>query len=104
MCVSSIAGAGRRWERVGVAELPELWTAPTPEPDTRKPPRERGPFLTYLLLPWSYGDGDSGERWHRVQCFVGRHGMGGGHTMQVDGEVVFIERRCRWCGAGPKAL
>ena len=112
-----------------MAEHPELWTEKTPEPrylfdraptfglardverlpqevppapipsSPRKPRRERGPFLTYLALPWSYGDGDTGEFWHRVRCRLGRHAMSGGHAMQLGGTLVYIERRCRWCGA-----
>jgi len=81
----------------------EFPAAPTrTEPRRRR--RERGPFLTYLQMPWSYSDGNTGDRWHRVRCLLGRHGMGGGHTMQFDGTVTFIERRCRWCGTEPKAL
>lgn len=98
-----------------MAEHPELWKEPTPDvaaqldplptpgpelPEER--PRERGPFVTYLLLPWSYGDRNSGERWHRLQCRRNRHEMGGGHTMQVGGTEVFVERRCRWCGTEPR--
>jgi len=80
-----------------MAETPEeLWR--------ERPRRERGPFLTYLQLPWSYGDSRSGDSWHRVQCLLGRHRMGGGHTMQVDGILTYIERRCRWCGTAPRAL
>ena len=112
-----------------MAELPELWTEKTPEPRPSSdvvpapgpasgvdllalevlpadPPselegrRERGPFLTYLAMPWSYSDREPGERWHRWRCRWGRHDMHGGHTMQLDGSFVFIERRCRWCDAG----
>jgi hypothetical protein len=112
------------------AELPELWTERTPEQghlfgraptfgvageaerapqeappaplpeDGRKPPRERGPFVTYLSLPWSYGDRSTWDRWHRLRCRCGRHELRGGDTMQLGGTVVFIERRCRWCGRG----
>jgi len=96
----------------------ELWTAPddgtapgemsaaelapdsTASDDVGKRGRERGPFLTYLGMPWSYGDRHSRDRWHRLQCRLGRHDMWGGHTMQVDGAVVFIERQCRWCDDG----
>jgi hypothetical protein len=110
-----------------VSELPELWKASTPEPahlfgrppafglardagllpseippapEPAAPPeprRERGPFVTYLCLPWSYGDGGPADFWHRMRCRLGRHSIGGGDLMQVGGEVVFIERRCRWC-------
>lgn len=112
-----------------MAEHPELWTERTPAPrhlfdrapafglageverlsqeaapdpvplEPRKPPRERGPFLTYLCLPWSYGDRRRGDRWRRMQCRRRRHEMTGGHPMQVGGDITFIERRCRWCGA-----
>ncbi len=115
-----------------MAEHPELWTDRTPErrflfdrPPTfglardaermregvppahrttagRKRRRERGPFVTYLRLPWSYGDGNGGEVWHRMKCRWGRHQMGGGHTMQLGSAVVFVERRCRWCGTEPQ--
>jgi hypothetical protein len=110
-----------------MAEYPELWTERTPErqlfdrtptfglareaerppaeiapaPTTtepRKPRRERGPFVTYLSLPWSYGDRTTGDRWHRLKCRFGRHQIAGGHTVQLDSTVVYIERRCRWCG------
>jgi hypothetical protein len=112
-----------------MAEHPELWTEKTPERDlfgrtpafgaareaarrAQEPPpadatadaleagRERGPFMTYLCLPWSYGDRTPRDRWHGLQCRWGRHEMGGGHTMQLGGTDVFIERRCRWCAAG----
>ncbi len=110
-----------------MAELPELWTERTPErldppnraatigsiPATEPLPdpisvaagrsrRERGPFLTYLCLPWSYGDRTRGERWHRLQCRRKRHQVDGGHVMQVGGAAVFVERRCRWCGQQPE--
>ena len=81
----------------------EVPPAPPPaEPRRRR--RERGPFLTYLQLPWSYGDRNTGDRCHRLQCRLGRHRMSGGHLMPLDGAVVFIERRCRWCGTEPRAL
>lgn len=112
-----------------MAEHPELWTERTPErhlfdrapafglageaqrlplelpPDPEpaapsKPRRERGPVVTYLCLPWSYSDTSPGDRWQRVKCRFGRHAMSGGHAMQVNGDVVYIERRCRWCDAG----
>lgn len=107
-----------------MAEHPELWTEKTPEPlsdrtpvpmaqeivpaddapppPAPKPRRERGPFLTYLFLPWSYGDGDRqpGEAWHRMKCRLRRHQMVGGHMVQVGGDVVYLERTCRWCGVG----
>lgn len=110
-----------------MAEHPELWTERTPEQRylfdrvptfgaahdaelmrnghppapraPRKPRRERGPFVTYLRLPWSYGDRGPGDRWHRVQCRLGRHVMAGGHTMQLGSSMVYVERTCRWCGA-----
>lgn len=111
-----------------MAELPELWSErPTekkylynrepsfgvardaermrqgipPEPFVRttKPRRERGPFVTYLRLPWAYGDRSPGDAWHRMRCWRGRHDMAGGHTMQLGSAVVFIERECRWCGS-----
>ncbi len=112
-----------------MAELPEVWTERTPAPrhlfdrphtfgvareaerteqdtapapTTSEPPkhrRERGPFVTYLRLPWSYGDRDTGARWHRVQCRLGRHKVVGGYSMQVDSAIVFVERRCLWCNS-----
>ncbi len=102
-----------------MAEHLELWTEKTPEPVSDRTPvplevrpndeaattpgrrgRERGPFVTYLFLPWSYGDGDRqpGETWHRMKCRLRRHQMTGGQMVQVGGEVVFLERTCRWCG------
>jgi len=71
----------------------------TTEP--RMPEKEHGPFLTYLCLPWSYGDRGRtlGDLWHRLQCRRERHQVHGGHVAQVGGAVVFVERRCRWCGA-----
>ena len=102
-----------------MAEHLELWTEKTPEPvpdrtpvplevgpddEAEAPParrgRERGPFVTYLFLPWSYGHGDRqpGESWHRMKCRLRRHQMTGGHMVQVGGELVFVERSCRWCG------
>jgi hypothetical protein len=112
-----------------MAEHPELWTEKTPEPlpdrtpalgasldleplaeEAPPPPppqprRERGPFLTYLFLPWSYGEGDRqpGEAWHRMKCRLRRHQMVGGQMVQVGGDVVFLERTCRWCGVGAEA-
>jgi hypothetical protein len=113
-----------------MAELPELWSDRTPEkrylygqepsfgaardaermrhglpPEpfvrTRKPRRERGPFVTYMRLPWSYGDRDRGpsDAWHKMRCWRGRHEMAGGSTMQLGSTVVFIDRQCRWCGS-----
>ena len=67
-----------------------------------KPPRERGPFMTYLQMPWSYGDRAPGDFWHRTRCRVGRHEIAGGHAMQLAGAVVFVERQCRWCGREPR--
>lgn len=117
-----------------MVEHPERWTARTPAPrhlfdraptfglardaerpaeevpaarttiDPRKPPRERGPFLSALWLPWSYGDRDTGDRWHRMKCRRRHHEMGGGYTVQLGGTVVFIDRRCRWCGAEAGAV
>ena len=114
-----------------MAEHPELWTERTPEQrhlfdrppsfglardaermrdgvmpvipraTTRKRRRERGPFVTYLRLPWAYGDRSAGDVWHRVRCRCRRHEMTGGHTMQLGSDIVFIERQCRWCGAEP---
>ena len=63
-----------------------------------KPPREWGPFMTYLQMPWSYGDRAPGDFWHRMRCRIGRHEIAGGHPMQLAGAVVFVERHCRWCG------
>ncbi len=115
-----------------MAEYPELWTERTaeerylfdrppsfglardaermrdgiapliPRAAPRKRRRQRGPFVTFLRLPWAYGDRSAGDVWHRVQCRWRRHEMTGGHTMQLGSEVVFIERRCRWCGAEPR--
>lgn len=86
-------GAARDLER-----LPQE-APPAPEPvEVSEPGRERGPFMTFLVLPWSYGERDSGEVWHRMLCRWRRHEMHGGHTMQMSGSMVFIERRCRWCG------
>ncbi|HEX3620808.1 MAG TPA: hypothetical protein VHT97_00675 [Acidimicrobiales bacterium] len=70
-------------------------------PEPPRPSRERGPFVTYLCLPWNYGDRNTGEAWHRLLCRLGRHEMAGGHTMQLGGDVVFVERRCRWCDVAP---
>lgn len=72
-------------------------SAAVPEP----PGREWGPFMTCLQMPWSYGDRGPGDFWHRIRCRVGRHEISGGHPMQLDGAVVFIERHCRWCGIVP---
>jgi hypothetical protein len=113
-----------------VAEYPELWTEKTPEksylfdvvptfgaardaelmrtghPPAPRPPRtprrERGPFLTALRQPWSYGDRSPGDVWHRLQCRRGRHVVMGGHTMQLGSSMVYLERTCRWCGAAPE--
>lgn len=110
-----------------MAEHPELWTEPTAEqrylygrvpsfglaldaermrqgiPPLPRPPRtrrrERGPFLTYLRMPWSYGDRSPSDFWHRLQCRRGHHDVIGGHTMQLGSTVVYVERRCRWCDA-----
>jgi len=112
-----------------VAELPELWTQKTPEQRylfereptfglareaermrqgippaptasrRRRPRKDRGPFVTCLRLPWSHGDRTTADLWHRIQCRRGHHEIAGGHTVQLGSAVVFIERRCRWCGA-----
>ncbi len=99
-------------ERVsfGLAREAELQPSPAPPaPPADEDPAvvdesepERGAFLTYLLLPWSYGDHDTiADKWRRLRCRRGRHEMAGGHTMQLGGDVTFIERSCRWCGAEP---
>lgn len=79
----------------------ELASAPAPPAIPPELRRERGPFITYLRMPWSYGDRYPGDSWRRLRCRVGRHQISGGHPMQLDGAVVFIERRCRWCGVEP---
>lgn len=114
-----------------MADHPELWTERTPEPrylfdrvptfgvaheaeqmrkgvppirrvaKVRKPRRARGPFVTYLRVPWAYGDRDPADRWHRMRCRFGRHEIRGGHVMQLGSATVFVERRCRWCGVEP---
>lgn len=71
------------------------------EVEPRKPRRERGPFITYLRMPWSYGDRGERDVWHRIRCRVGRHEIAGGHAMQVAGTTIFVERSCRWCGVEP---
>ncbi len=72
---------------------------PPAEPPRRR--RERGPFLTYLSLPWSYSDQPGRDRWHRFQCRRGRHEMTGGHDQHIGGTIVYVERQCRWCAASP---
>lgn len=66
----------------------------------KKRRRERGPFVTYLRMPWSYGDRSPSDLWRQVQCRRGHHVMSGGHTMQLGSAAVFVERQCRFCGAG----
>jgi hypothetical protein len=76
---------------------------PAPDEEPPRPPRrERGPVMTYLSMPWSYGDRGERDFWHRVRCRVGRHELRGGHPMQLDGAIVYIERSCRWCGVQPE--
>jgi hypothetical protein len=77
----------------------ELATAA--DPPALPPKREWGPFMTSLLMPWSYGDRAPGDFWHHMLCRVGRHEIAGGHSMQLAGTVVFVERQCRWCGLEP---
>jgi hypothetical protein len=79
----------------------ELPPAPVEDDPPRRPRREKGPFLTYLNMPWSYGDREERHFWHRLRCRLGRHELHGGHPMQVAGEVVYLDRRCRWCDAEP---
>lgn len=86
-------------EEVAAAEAAHAVAAA--EPGRSAPGREWGPFMTCLQMPWSYGDRGPGDFWHRVRCRVGRHEISGGHPMQLDGAVVFIERQCRWCGVVP---
>ncbi len=86
-------------ESAASAAVPALPDPPALE--AAKPERERGPFLTYLCMPWSYGDRMPGEAWHRWKCRLGRHVIVGGHTMQLGGTDVFVARQCRWCGAEP---
>lgn len=90
-------GLAREAERLPPVTPPDL--TPTPVGKAR---RERGPFLTYLQLPWSYGNRTTADRWHGMKCRRGRHHMGGGHTVQMGGTVVFLERQCRWCGVGER--
>lgn len=89
----------------GLAHDAELMRQGAPPPrrvaKARKPRRERGPFVTYMRVPWSYGDREAGERWHNLRCRFGRHEIHGGHTMQLGSDMVFVERRCRWCGVNP---
>lgn len=87
-------GLAREAERMGL-EVP-LAAAPV---DLPEPGPDRGPFMTYLWLPWSYGDRETGYLWHRIRCRLGLHERNGGHTMHLEGTVVFIEARCRWCDA-----
>ncbi len=75
--------------------------APDPPAVPPKPAREWGPFMTYLQMPWSYGDRAPGDFWHRIRCRLGRHEIAGGHSMPLAGAVVFVERHCRWCGVEP---
>lgn len=87
------------------AEMMRQGTAPEPRRRAdrrRRRGRERGPMVTYLRMPWSYGDRSPGDVWHRMNCRRGRHELCGGHTMQLGSAVVFIERRCRWCDAKPQ--
>ena len=96
-------GLFERTSTFGVARDAELVWQQDPVDDTTtgpaKPRREHGPFLTHLFLPWSYGDaGSPVDRWHRLRCRLGRHVMVGGHAMQIGSAVIFVERRCRWCG------
>lgn len=91
-------GLARDAERL--LQQPAPSDEPEPDEPPRKPRRERGPFVTYLCLPWSYGDHtSSADVWRRLRCRRGRHQVGGGHIMQVGGTEVFVEPRCRWCGA-----
>jgi hypothetical protein len=92
----------------GLAREAELLPVPVPDPEPTDdapapdPGDDRGAFLTYLCLPWSYGDHDTlGDKWRRLRCRRGRHEMIGGQTMQVGGAVAYLERRCRWCEAAP---
>jgi hypothetical protein len=84
------------------AELMRRGVPPPPRVATaRKRRRERGPFVTYMRVPWSYGDRNAGDRWHKMRCRLGRHEIRGGHVMQLGSSMVFVERRCRWCGMEP---
>lgn len=89
-------GAAREAEQLDGALPP-----PPVDPLPTAPRRERGPFVTFLRMPWSYGDRGERDLWHRIRCRLGRHEPSGGHPMHVAGEVVYIERRCRWCGVDP---
>lgn len=90
-------GVAREAERMRQG-IPPPTRTPAPR---RRPRRERGPFVTHLRLPWSYSDRDAGDVWHRLRCRFGRHEIRGGHSMQLGSTVVFVERRCRWCGFEP---
>jgi hypothetical protein len=83
----------------GEAERMRGGEPPAPRVSTARRRRQRGPMLTYLRLPWSYSERSPGDVWHRMKCRRGRHEMAGGHAMQLGSTVVFVERRCRWCGA-----
>ena len=93
-------GRGEQLQRLR-DELTEAEAAAAVPAAPAKPQREWGPFMTYLQMPWSYGDRCPGDTWHRLRCRAGRHDIGGGHPMQLEGAIVFIERRCRWCGVEP---
>jgi hypothetical protein len=93
-------GLAREAERLPVPAPPAPAEDVDPLPAPSESGDERGPFLTHLLLPWSYGDHDTlADKWRRLRCRRGRHEMIGGQTMQVGGSVTFLERRCRWCEA-----
>ena len=65
----------------------ELAKPPDPPAVPPKPRREWGPFMTYLQMPWSYGDRSPGDFWHRVRGRVGRHEIAGGHSKQLAGAL-----------------
>lgn len=85
----------------GLARDAERMRQGIPPAPRRPSGRRYRPPRRFIGLPWSSRDGGAGELWHRMRCRRGHHEVSGGHTMQLGSDAVFIERRCRWCGAKP---
>jgi len=60
-----------------------------------------GRSLMHMRIRWANRNRHLDDVWHRLMCRAGRHEIHGGEQIQVGSRLVNVERRCRWCDAGP---